>query len=231
LSAYQDKGYNHSGWLNGAGTHYAMCDETHGMRVKLVDVTDQTDLQVTSLFGTGIDGNSIVHNAIFTGNLLHTSYYHDGYWLWDHTDPINPVLLGYYDTSQEQHLTNFKGAWGVYPNLPSGIVLVSDMQEGLFILDVSQAVSVTETQQLVDPTIHIWPNPTQGSFQIRIPGAEQDEIELSVFNAIGEIVHNTQTRNKLVGGMAIDLEGLPSGLYAVQVSNGTNIWSSSIVKE
>ena len=38
LSNYPDQGYNHSGWINDAGTHYTMCDETHGMQVKLLEL-------------------------------------------------------------------------------------------------------------------------------------------------------------------------------------------------
>ncbi|HNO06752.1 MAG TPA: carboxypeptidase regulatory-like domain-containing protein, partial [Flavobacteriales bacterium] len=49
-------------------------------------------------------------------------------------DPTNIVEVGRFDTSP---LTGdgFDGAWGVYPFLPSGRLLVSDIQEGLFILE------------------------------------------------------------------------------------------------
>ena len=39
-------------WLNGDKNIYAMCDENHGLDVKVLDVSDLNDIQVKSLFNS-----------------------------------------------------------------------------------------------------------------------------------------------------------------------------------
>jgi hypothetical protein len=65
---------------------------------------------------------------------LITSYYTFGLHVLDVEFPELPVLSGYYDTSPSAG-GGFNGAWGAYPYLPSGRILVSDRQEGLFVLE------------------------------------------------------------------------------------------------
>lgn len=230
LDNYPDQGYNHSGWLNDAGTHYTMCDETHGMQIKLLDVTDLNDIQVTALFTSGVDANSIVHNVVYRGDMLHASYYHDGYYLWDHTDKTNPVLLGYYDTSEEVHNTNFKGNWGVYPLLPSGIVLASDMQEGFFVLDVSQALSVSE-QNTVPQIMRVWPNPGSGSLSIHVPNSRNGKLLVEFFNAKGALVLRQNLDHSTMTGGSIDINSFAEGLYQIRANDGLSTWNTSFVKE
>ena len=38
---------------------------------------------------------------------------------------------------------SYKGAWGVYPYLSSGNIIVSDMQTGLYIIDVTSGTTHT----------------------------------------------------------------------------------------
>ena len=51
----------------------------------------------------------------------------------DVTYPYNMIQVGQYDTYTGSG-TGFFGDWGVYPFLPSGNLLVTDMSEGLFVL-------------------------------------------------------------------------------------------------
>lgn len=135
LTDYPQKGYNHSGWLADDQQHYYMCDETHGMDIKVVDVSDPSDMSVVNLFSAESTDNQIVHNAIVRGDYLYVSYYYDGVQIFDISDPANPVRFSYFDTFDGVNDSFFQGSWGVYPLLPSGIVLVSDMNNGLFIVD------------------------------------------------------------------------------------------------
>ena len=45
--------------------------------------------------------------------------------------------MGYYDTFEPNHHDSYMGAWGVYPFLPSGNILLSDMQTGLYVFEVN----------------------------------------------------------------------------------------------
>lgn len=135
LSEYPDAGGNHSGWLDSSNNVYVFADENYGFDLKVSDVSDPSDIQVLSTFNSDVDPSSIPHNLIIKENYVCLSYYHDGLQIFDIADPENPVKAGYYDTYLPDDHSGFKGAWGVYPLLPSGNILVSDMQSGLFVLE------------------------------------------------------------------------------------------------
>lgn len=144
MTDYPQSGYNHSGWLSDDGEHYYLCDETHGMDVKTVSVADLSDISVTALFNAESNNEQIAHNAIVTGDLLYVSYYYDGLQVFDVSDPDNPVRKAFFDTFDGVSDGGFQGAWGVYPLLPSGNILLSDMNNGLFVIEnVENLVDVT----------------------------------------------------------------------------------------
>jgi len=51
----------------------------------------------------------------------------------DISDPANPVEVGYFDTSDWTGL--YDGNWGTYAYLPSGYIISSDRNNGLFIFE------------------------------------------------------------------------------------------------
>jgi hypothetical protein len=61
------------------------------------------------------------------------SYYVDGTRVLDISDPTNPVEVGYFDTSDLTGL--YDGNWGTYAYLPSGYIISSDRNNGLFIFE------------------------------------------------------------------------------------------------
>ena len=93
FTSYPDAGYNHSGWLTDDGNIYAMQDENHGYDVKILDVSDFSNITVLSTFNSGVDPNSMAHNGIIKDNLLYIAYYHDGLRVFDITNPSNPVQI------------------------------------------------------------------------------------------------------------------------------------------
>jgi len=136
ITSYPEQGYNHSGWLSEDGNYYAMCDETHGTNIKLLNVSDPTDIQVVDIFGSGETTNSIVHNVLIKDQYVFASYYYDGLQIFDISNPEEVVRVGRFDTYLDPNDTSYKGVWGVYPHLESERVLASDMQTGLYVFDV-----------------------------------------------------------------------------------------------
>lgn len=133
LTAYTDAGYNHSGWMTPDGNYYILCDETHGAKVKILDITDLSAPLEVATIEPGIWASEIPHNVITRGNFAYFSYYYDGLEVWDISNPLNPQRAYYYDTYPGTNVASYAGAWGVNPNLPSGNILISDMQGGLFV--------------------------------------------------------------------------------------------------
>lgn len=79
--------------------------------------------------------NSIVHNTHITLEYLAvTSWYRDGFTIVDVKRPNNLVKVGSYDTYPTAGGNGFNGAWGVYPFLPSGTIVVSNIEDGLHVL-------------------------------------------------------------------------------------------------
>jgi hypothetical protein len=134
MTNYPGAGYNHSGWRSSDGEHYILCDETHGSPVKVVDIQDLSDMSVVATMdaGTAVP-TQIPHNALVRGDLLFVSYYYDGLQVYDIANPLSPQHIAYHDTYDGPDANFYAGAWGVYPYLPSGNILLSDIQTGLWV--------------------------------------------------------------------------------------------------
>ncbi len=140
LTTYPQSGYNHACWRNEAGTHLAFTDETHNKGVKLADVSDLSNITVTDVFRSALlapaDTASIAHNPIIKGDSLYLSYYHDGIQVFNISQPDSVYRVAYYDTyPTNTDYSGYDGAWGVYPLLPSGRILGSDILNGLYVLE------------------------------------------------------------------------------------------------
>ncbi|MDQ3073577.1 MAG: T9SS type A sorting domain-containing protein, partial [Bacteroidota bacterium] len=144
---YPQHGYNHSGWLAGDGEYFVFADETGGKELKLYgtknlkdSVTAGDGLEFFSTFGLNADKGSVAHNPFIKDHLVYVSYYHEGVVVFDISDPYAPRFVTRYDTypqntdaSGHTNYKDFHGCWGVYPFLPSGNIIASDMSNGLFV--------------------------------------------------------------------------------------------------
>lgn len=125
--------YAHSGWLSEDKRYFIACEEFNQRDITIWDLQDRNSWNLI-VPSWKMPGNSPVHNVFVKGDYAHISYYKDGYVVIDISDPSNPTLAGWYDTYPLTTGT-YEGAWGVYPYLPSGNILVSDINSGLYIID------------------------------------------------------------------------------------------------
>jgi choice-of-anchor B domain-containing protein len=151
INNYPYDGYNHSGWLSSDGNRFVMADETHGTKLKYVDVSDLTDPQVntSNIFRHCIiptDTSCIPHNPFIKGDLCYVAYYHDGLVVFNMSNPSNIQRVAYYDTyAPNTNYSGYQGAWGTYPYLPSNRILISDITYGLRVVNMSGALPVDLT--------------------------------------------------------------------------------------
>lgn len=231
LTAYPDQHYNHSGWPTENGNYYFFADERWGRKMKSIDVSNLNNIQVRAVFGSNVDTLSVPHNQMVKGNYLFVSYYHDGLRIFDIHDPDNPKLTGYYNTSTEPHAQNFRGAWGVYTFLPSGKILVSDMQNGLFVLNADNATGVDYSTEK-DPTkkIKCWPVPFSEELRFS-PEFELQYTEISLFNGKGQLLkkkkYNTLMKNDTY---SIKTKDLKAGIYFLKTVSGKFSYTRKIIK-
>ena len=139
FTSYPDFGTNHSGWKY--GDIYVFAEENNGYDLKIVDASNVSDLELLSTFNSNVNEFSIAHNLMIKDNLVYLSYYQDGLQVFDISDPSNPVQIAYYDTYTLVNTGGYAGAWGVYAFLPSGKILISDVQSGLFVLNMEHVES------------------------------------------------------------------------------------------
>ena len=143
------EGFNHSGWVTDDDQYLFIMDEsvlnTNSPPVGAapvpftseVTVWDISDLDNPTEVGGIINIETRTHNVYIRGENAFMSYYNSGVRVYDISSPPEPTLLAEYDTNINGGTgigNEFRGTWGIYPFLPSGIILASDIDNDLFIL-------------------------------------------------------------------------------------------------
>ena len=218
LTDYPQKGYNHSGWLNEDGSVYVLADETHGKDLKILDVSDFSDITILDTISSQINHqNSMPHNVMVNGGNAFVSYYFDGLVIYNISDPSNPYISGYYDTSTEPHANwTYRGCWGIYSFLPSGIVLASDMQNGLYVFDVTNATNINKVETNSFNVV-VFPNPTAES--VIVSTKDYKNASYQIVNIKGQVVISGNLSSSIE---TIQLNQLPNGNYVIEINAENN---------
>ncbi len=129
--------FTHNVWLTPNRKTLLTTDENTGSFLASYDVSNLSSIKLLDKV-QNLSTGSIVHNThiLPNGNFAVTSWYKDGINIVDITRPQNLVVVGTYDTYPQGIGNGYGGAWGVYPFLPSGNLLVSNLDDGdgLFVL-------------------------------------------------------------------------------------------------
>jgi choice-of-anchor B domain-containing protein len=130
--------YSHQGWLSQDQQTFYLNDElderTYSVttRTRVVDVSDPTHPKEIGVFSSG--SRSIDHNLYTRDSLIFEANYRSGLRLFDASLPHQPTEIGFFDTFPEDDNAQFNGLWSNYPFFPSGTVIGSDIERGLFVL-------------------------------------------------------------------------------------------------
>ena len=139
-TSYPSPSYTHQGWLSEDRRYVYLDDELDGIpRTTIIDVSDLTDPTFVKDFSNGLPSTD--HNIYLCGGYLFAANYTSGLRIFDVSDPLNAVEVGYFDTYPLNDDPGLCGAWTAYPFFPSGTVIVSDRSGGLFVLDPSEATT------------------------------------------------------------------------------------------
>ncbi len=137
---YANLGFPHSGWISPDGNFLFSMDELDERLTgenSLVRVFDVADWGHPTLAGEWRSGTpAIEHNGYTRGSRYYISHYERGVTILDVSDPRAPAEVGFFDTYPAGEADEFHGAWGIYPYLPSGTLLASNIDGagGLFVL-------------------------------------------------------------------------------------------------
>jgi len=130
------RAFTHNAWLSDDGNTVFTTDERSNAYTESYDISDVNDIKRLDRYrplatqGTGV----IPHNVHVLDDYLVISHYTEGVVVVDAAQPDNLIRVGQYDTYTGSQ-TGFRGCWGAYPFLPSGLLLASDINSGLYVLD------------------------------------------------------------------------------------------------
>jgi choice-of-anchor B domain-containing protein len=219
-----DSIYAHSGWLTEDKRYFIACEEKNVRDIMVFDLQDRLNWQMV-VPSFQMPGKSPVHNVFVKGDYAHVAYYADGYVVLDVSDLPNLSVAGFYDTHPDTSST-FAGVWGVYPFYPSGVVIASDIRNGLYVFDfVGDGITSAEETSGIPVSFNLkqnYPNPFNPATTIEFEIAEQSFVKLSIFNALGEEVSLLINNNMNPGThkAAFDAGNLPSGIYFAKLQAG-----------
>ena len=212
LTAYEEKGYNHSGWITQDGNHYIFTDETPGMRLKMCDITDLTDINVIDLFWSYSDPETMAHYVMIKGNLAYVSHYFDGLEIYDISNPENVQRVAWYDTFREENQGG-RGAWGIHALLPSGRIIISDRQTGLYVFRLEEGVVYPRT-----PELQIAGNPGIGNVVVSLVDFDYREVLHEVYDSRGRLVSSGSWLKGFGSFIPIDLTTQEDGAYYIHIT-------------
>ncbi len=146
-TGYANTGFTHSGWVSEDKKYVFVQDEIdeqrHGLNttLRVMDINDLTQPFIAGIYSGKT--KAIDHNGFVKGDKYYMSNYRRGLTILDIKDPTNPSELGFFDTfpTPSANSANFNGAWGTYPYLPSGNILISDVEFGFFVVKPSEAIN------------------------------------------------------------------------------------------
>ncbi|HKR05674.1 MAG TPA: choice-of-anchor B family protein [Bacteroidia bacterium] len=126
--------YCHNTWLSDNSQTLFVTDEVLGAYVTAYDISDLSNIAEIDRFTANPGTQSQPHNVHVLNDYLVMSHYRDGVCVADAHRPSNIIKIGEYDTYAQGTGGGIQGCWGVYPYLPSGNILASDITNGLFVL-------------------------------------------------------------------------------------------------
>lgn len=137
---YDGAAYTHQGWLTEDRRYFLIDDELD--EVEQGGQTKTYIFNVESLVNPTHTGTyqgateAIDHNQYVKGNRSYQANYRSGLRILDTSVVDRGILeeVAYFDVYPEDDEPEFNGAWSNYPYFKSGLVVVSGIEQGLFVL-------------------------------------------------------------------------------------------------
>ncbi len=139
-TTYAGVGYAHQGWLTDDHAQFLLDDELDEVHVggnSRTYIWNLSDLDAPTVSGIYNGPSvSIDHNLYVRGRYSYESNYRSGLRILDSANAASANLseVSFFDIYPINDDPAFNGAWGNYPFFKSGTVIVSGIEQGLFVL-------------------------------------------------------------------------------------------------
>jgi choice-of-anchor B domain-containing protein len=224
-------GYVHQGWLSKDHKYFFVNDELNEyygnddtQTTLTFDLSDLDDPKIINVYDSGL--KTIDHNNYVKGDLLFQSNYSAGLRILYIKDPANPLEVASFDTYPSGDYASFVGSWSNYPYFNSGTIIVSSIEEGLYIIKPSPGGNLAIGDESISPENYEldqnYPNPFNPMTQIQYELPREGKINLTLYNTLGMEVMKLDRGIKPAGIHQISFDGshLPSGIYFYQLRSG-----------
>ena len=218
--SYSNVKYAHQGWFTEDLKYFILGDELDEQRkgndTKTI-IFDFTDLDNPAYhfdyFGatTAID-----HNGYVKDNIYYQANYTAGVRMIDVSGVENKNFteVGFFDTYPTNNTAAFNGAWNVYPYFPSGNIIISDINNGFFIVRKSSTLGLSKEK--TEMNFSIFPNPSTN--QTTISTSNNKTIKsIKVFSILGKKL--LDVKNVYKSKYVIETKNFQRGIYLVQINN------------
>ncbi len=146
---YPGAQYTHQGWITEDHAYLLLGDESdelvygHNTRTRIWTISN---LKKPGLIGVHDGVNrSIDHNMYIFNGMVFQSNYTSGLQILATSNIQSGILkqVGFFDTYPASNGPEFKGSWSNFPFFDSGVVIVSSINEGLFVLKPVPSIVVS----------------------------------------------------------------------------------------
>ena len=213
---YSGSAYTHQGWLTEDHKYFVVGDELDEQQSGVNTRTyffNVEDLNNPFLAGTYTANTAAIdHNLYIKDGVAYQSNYRAGLRLLDVSNAPNAEEIGYFDCYPSSDAAQFNGTWSNYPYFASGIVAVSHIEEGLFLLKPN-FFTVSTTADLVCYNETVTINLVNGAAS-----------PSSTYSVTGLPAGTNANVNNTSDGAVVTLSGFPQGAvtdYNVTVSDNT----------
>lgn len=224
ITSYPSMGYNHSCALTDDSKTLIFADEVPvGLPLKAYNITNLQNPVFGSTFKSTTTSTATPHNPfMMKDHYCVVSYYQDGVQIFDVSNPANVVRTGYFDSNPNNGLglphPDYSGCWGAYCEFPSGNIIASDMQHGLFVLDASIALGIA-APSVNQNSISVYPNPIKDFLTVLVNTVKDETFSIEIFDVCGKIVL-AQSEHLYAGksNLKLNLTALAAGFYVIKIN-------------
>ena len=236
ISKYESNNfrYIHQGWLSSDHKYFYVNDELNETRgvdsyqtTLIFDITDLDSPQLASIYNSGL--KTIDHNNYTIDTLLYQSNYSSGLRILSIADPLKPKEVAYFDTYPAGNKLDYVGAWSAYPYFKSKTIIVSSIEEGLYVLKINEGENLSLDKNDSTPSSFSldqnFPNPFNPKTTINYSLPVRTNVSITIYNALGKEVRNLKRGFEDAGdhSLSFDASDLQSGIYFYQLRVGSFI--------
>lgn len=215
--AYTNVAYTHQGWLTEDHRYFLLGDEADeidfGFNTRTI-VFDFEDLDNPTFHFEYLGTTSATdHNGYVKGNKFYISNNAAGLRVINIEDIANQNIFeeSFFDSYPADNNAGYTGVWNVYPYFESGVIVMSDRENILFVKD--PLLSVNEAQ---DSKFVFFPNPSKDIVTIET-NKNNPITSLQIVDIQGRIMYSESTIN--TSSKTINLSNYSNGLYFITINN------------